>query len=82
MADPADAAREDVRYLGRLLGDAIVVFAPEAREAKVQGSAAHVALAPLPATLVIVRFVGVSVTRTSVASDGPAFAIRSVKVTL
>src|SRR5258706_4887699 len=47
----------------------IVVFAPEARLAMVQGSAAQ----PEPLTLVMVRLVGVSVTRMLVAVDGPAF---------
>src|SRR5260370_1448060 len=42
--------------------------APEARLAMVQGSAAH----PPPLTFVMVRLVGVSVTCTFVAVDGPA----------
>src|SRR5260221_442916 len=52
----------------------IVVFAPEASEGIVHGSAAQ----PLPLTFVMVRFVGVSVTWMLVAVDGPALATRSV----
>src|SRR5437762_1703355 len=52
----------------------MVVFAPLTRLAIVQGSAAQ----PLPLTLVMVRFVGVSVTWMFVAVDGPAFATTSV----
>src|SRR5437667_190584 len=52
----------------------MVVFAPEASEGIVHGRAAQ----PLPLTLVMVRFVGVSVTWMLVAVDGPAFATRSV----
>src|SRR5438309_2221850 len=52
----------------------IVVFAPAARLAIVHGSAAQ----PPPVTFVMVRFVGVSVTCTFVAIDGPAFATTSV----
>src|SRR5258708_3873304 len=52
----------------------MVVLAPEAREAIVPGRAAQ----PLPLTLVMVRFVGVSVTWMFVAVDGPAFATTSV----
>ena len=52
----------------------IVVLAPEARLAMVQGSAAH----PPPLTLVMVRLVGVSVTWMLVAVDGPALATKSV----
>ena len=53
----------------------IVVSAPEASEANVHGRATHEALAPDPATPVIVRFVGVSVTEMLFAVAGPAFAI-------
>src|SRR5215212_12029676 len=52
----------------------MVVFAPEARLAIVQGSAAQ----PEPETLVMVRFVGVSVTWMLVAMDRPALATSSV----
>ena len=52
----------------------MVTFAPEARLAMVQGRAAQ----PPPLTLVMVRFVGVSVTWTLVAVDGPALATNSV----
>src|SRR6266542_5834914 len=52
----------------------IVVFAPEASDAIVHGSAAQ----PPPLTFVIVRFVGVSVTWMFVAVDGPALATKSV----
>src|SRR5215212_7139101 len=52
----------------------MVVFAPEARVAMVHGSAAQ----PEPDTLVMVRFVGVSVTWMAVAIEGPAFATTSV----
>src|SRR5215212_4144552 len=52
----------------------MVVFAPEARLAMVHGSAAQ----PEPDTLVMVRFVGVSVTWIAVAVDGPALATSSV----
>src|SRR4051812_35873413 len=52
----------------------IVTLEPEASVAIVQGSAAH----PPPLTLVMVRFVGVSVTWMFVAVDGPAFATTSV----
>ncbi len=48
----------------------IVTLAPEARLAMVHGSAAQ----PPPLTLVMVRCVGVSVTWTFVAVDGPALA--------
>src|SRR5438045_2754852 len=48
----------------------MVVFAPEASVAMVHGGAAQ----PLPVTLVMARLVGVSVTWTAVAVDGPAFA--------
>src|SRR5258706_339433 len=48
----------------------MVTFAPEARLAIVHGNAAH----PPPLTFVMLRFVGVSVTCTFVAVDGPAFA--------
>src|SRR5436309_14362384 len=48
--------------------------APYASEAIVHGSAAQ----PLPLTLPIERFVGVSVTWIDVAVDGPAFATTSV----
>src|SRR6185369_11661144 len=51
----------------------IVTFAPEASEAMVQGSAAQ----PPPLTLMMVRLVGVSVTCTVVAVDGPALATSS-----
>src|ERR1044071_5469074 len=51
----------------------MVVFAPEASEAIVHGNAVQA-----PLTLVIVRFVGVSVTWIDVAVDGPAFAMVSV----
>src|SRR5437868_1288810 len=52
----------------------MVVFAPEASEAIVHGSAAQ----PLPLTPAIERFVGVSVTWIDVAVAGPAFATTSV----
>src|SRR6185369_15578465 len=52
----------------------IVAFAPLASEAMVQGSATQ----PPPLTLVMVRFVGVSVTCTFVAVDGPPLATKSV----
>src|SRR3954454_16176644 len=52
----------------------MVALAVGARLAVVQGSAAH----PPPLTLVMVRFVGVSVTWTLVAVDGPALATTSV----
>src|SRR2546423_857436 len=52
----------------------MVVLAPEARLAMVQGSAAQ----PEPLTLVMVRLVGVSVSWMLVAVDGPAFATTSV----
>src|SRR5258706_507728 len=52
----------------------MVVLAPEASEAMVHGRAAQ----PLPLTLVMVRFVGVSVTWMLVAVDGPALATTSV----
>src|SRR5689334_15053015 len=52
----------------------IVVFAPEASEAIVQGSAAQ----PLPLTFVMVRLVGVSVTWMFVAVEGPPLATTSV----
>src|SRR5207244_627212 len=52
----------------------IVVFAPDARLAIVHGRAAQ----PDPLTLVIVRFVGVSVTRMLLAAEGPALATTSV----
>src|SRR5207253_10827069 len=55
----------------------IVAFAPEASEAIVHGRAAQ----PPPVTFVIVRFVGVSVTCTDVAVEGPAFATTSVYTT-
>jgi hypothetical protein len=48
----------------------MLVFAPEARVAIVQGE--NDVQAPL--TLVMVRFAGVSVTPIFVAVDGPAFA--------
>src|SRR5215213_9265682 len=48
----------------------MVVFAPEARLAMVHGSAAQ----PEPDTLVMVRFVGVSVTWMAVAVEGPPLA--------
>src|SRR2546430_969225 len=48
----------------------MVALAPEARLAIVHGSAAQ----PPPLTFVMLRFVGVSVTCTLVAVDGPAFA--------
>src|SRR5437588_823512 len=48
----------------------MVAFAPEARLAIVHGSAAQ----PPPLTFVMLRFVGVSVTCTLLAVDGPAFA--------
>src|SRR6266498_2039574 len=51
----------------------IVTFAPEASDAIVHGSAAQ----PPPLTFVIDRFVGVSVTWTFVAVDGPALALLS-----
>src|ERR1043166_9003804 len=51
----------------------IVVFAPDASEAIVHGSAVQA-----PETVPIVRFVGVSVTWIFVAVDGPAFATTSV----
>ncbi len=47
-----------------------VVLAPLARLGMVHGNATQ----PPPLTLVIVRFVGVSVTCTDVAVDGPALA--------
>src|SRR4051812_37232874 len=50
------------------------VLAPEARLAMVHGRAAQ----PLPLTLVMVRFVGVSVTWMLVAVDGPALAMSRV----
>src|SRR5216684_300104 len=50
----------------------IVVLAPEARLGIVQGRAEQ----PPPLTLVMVRFVGVSVTCTLVAVDGPALATK------
>src|SRR5437763_666072 len=53
----------------------MVTLAPEARLAIVQGRAAH----PPPLTFVMVRFVGVSVTCTFVAVDGPALATKSVR---
>ena len=56
----------------------IVAFAPEARLAIVHGSAAQLP----PLTLVIVRLLGVSVTCTLVAVDGPAFATTSVYVSV
>src|SRR6266446_9517045 len=52
----------------------IVVFAPEARLAIVQGKAAQ----PPPETFVMLRFVGVSTTWMLVAVDGPALATNSV----
>ena len=52
----------------------IVAFAPLARLAIVQGSAAH----PPPLTLVMLRFDGVSVTWMFVAVDGPLLATTSV----
>ncbi len=52
----------------------IVAFAPDASEAIVHGNAAQ----PPPLTLVIVRFVGVSVTRMLVAVEGPALATNNV----
>ena len=52
----------------------IVVFAPLARLGIVQGNAAQ----PPPLTFVIVRLVGVSVTCTLVAVEGPAFATNNV----
>src|SRR6266511_4013199 len=52
----------------------MVVFAPLANEAIVHGSAAQ----PPPLTFVIDRFVGVSVTWTFVAVDGPALATKRV----
>ncbi len=52
----------------------IVVLAPEARLAMVQGKAAH----PPPVTFVMVIFVGVSVTWMLVAVDGPALATTRV----
>src|SRR6266446_729398 len=52
----------------------MVVLAPEARLAMVQGRAAQ----PLPDTFVMLRFVGVSVTWMFVAVDGPAFETNSV----
>src|SRR3954451_12207797 len=51
----------------------IVVFAPDASEAIVHGSAAQA-----PETVPRVMFVGVSVTWIDVAVDGPAFATTSV----
>src|SRR5438046_15848 len=54
----------------------MVTFAPEARLAIVHGRAAQ----PPPLTLVIVRFVGVSVTWVLVAVDGPALATKRVSV--
>ena len=47
----------------------IDAVAPEAIDGIVHGNA----LQPAPLTVVMVRFVGVSVTRTLVAADGPAF---------
>src|SRR5258706_1162830 len=52
----------------------MVVLAPEASEAMVHGSAAQ----PLPLTVWMVRFVGVSVTWMLVAVDGPPLATTSV----
>ena len=52
----------------------MVAFAPFARVAMVQGSAAH----PPPLTLVMLRFDGVSVTWMFVAVDGPALATTRV----
>src|SRR5207302_1424254 len=52
----------------------MVAFAPAPRLAIVQGRATQ----PPPVTLVMARFVGVSVTCTLVAVDGPAFATKSV----
>src|SRR5207302_1564643 len=52
----------------------MVAFAPEARLAIVHGSAAQ----PPPVTLVMLRFVGVSVTCTFVAVAGPALATNRV----
>src|SRR5438309_2251873 len=52
----------------------MAALAPTPRVAMVHGSATH----PPPLTLVMVRFVGVSVTWTFVAVDGPAFATTSV----
>src|SRR5205807_1446640 len=52
----------------------MVAFEPMPRLAIVHGSAAQ----PPPVTLVMVRFVGVSVTCTFVAMDGPALATKSV----
>src|ERR1041385_7123730 len=54
-------------------GTLIVAFAPLASGAVGQGGAVQA-----PLTLVIVRFVGVSVTWIDVAGDGPAFATTSV----
>src|SRR5216684_540587 len=51
----------------------MVTLAPLARLAVVHGSAEQ----PPPLTLVMVRFVGVSVTCTFVAVDGPALATKS-----
>src|SRR5258706_1608043 len=52
----------------------IVVLAPEARLAMVQGKAAQ----QPPVTFVMVRFVGVSVTWMLVAVEGPALATKRV----
>src|SRR5215208_3609963 len=52
----------------------MVVFAPEARLAMVQGSAAQ----PPPVTVVMDRLDGVSVTWMLVAVEGPALATKSV----
>src|SRR5436309_14317563 len=51
----------------------MVVFAPEASEGIVHGKAAQ----PLPLTLLMLRFVGVSVTWMLVAVEGPGVATRS-----
>ena len=48
----------------------IDAVAPAAIDGIVHGNAEH----PAPLTVVMVRFVGVSVTRTLVAADGPASA--------
>src|SRR5947209_19000177 len=56
----------------------MVTFDPTPRVAIVHGSA----LQPPPVTFVMARFVGVSLTCTLVAIDGPAFATTSVYVTL
>src|SRR5690349_6415267 len=55
----------------------MVVSAPEARLAMVQGRATQA-----PVTLLMVRFDGVSVTSIEVAADGPAFATFSWYVTV